>query len=83
MCVQVFKGRFIKSLYYLSDAALTHFQRLVRGEEGSVLRDHICKEMSPLVTARMTHIPLSPGSDWRDLPNLQLTLSDGTKTKKL
>lgn len=64
--------------------ALTHFQRLVRSQQMQpVLRDHICKEMSPLVAARMMHIPLVPGSDWRDLPNLELRLSDGTKAKKL
>jgi hypothetical protein len=48
-----------------------------------ILRDHICKELSALVHARMQYIPLSPGSDWRDLPNLEVTLSDGTKSKKL
>ncbi|KAH9507553.1 DNA (cytosine-5)-methyltransferase 1 [Bulinus truncatus] len=62
----------------------THFQRLIRGNQHqALLRDHICKEMSPLVAVRMMHIPLTPGSDWRDLPNLELRLSDGTKAKKL
>lgn len=62
----------------------THFQRLIRGNQHQpILRDHICKEMNPLVAARMMHIPLAPGSDWRDLPNLELRLSDGNKTKKL
>ncbi|CAL1530549.1 unnamed protein product [Lymnaea stagnalis] len=62
----------------------THFQRLIRGsQQQSILRDHICKEMNPLVAARMMNIPLAPGSDWRDLPNLELRLADGTKTKKL
>ncbi|GFN82629.1 DNA (cytosine-5)-methyltransferase [Plakobranchus ocellatus] len=68
---------------YKGDAQ-THFQRMVRSQQlQPVLRDHICKEMSPLVAARMMHIPLAPGSDWRDLPNLELRLSDGTKAKKL
>lgn len=39
--------------------------------------------MSALVAARMRHIPLAPGSDWRDLPNIEVRLSDGTMTKKL
>lgn len=39
--------------------------------------------MSPLVAARMRHIPLFPGSDWRDLPNIEVRLTDGTLTKKL
>ena len=56
----------------------------IRGKQHQpILRDHICKEMSPLVAARMQHIPLAPGSDWRDLPNIEVRLSDGTKTKKL
>lgn len=39
--------------------------------------------MSALVAARMRHIPLAPGSDWRDLPNIEVRLRDGTSTKKL
>jgi len=31
----------------------------------------------------MQYIPLAPGSDWRDLPNIEVRLSDGNKTKKL
>ncbi|CAN8014880.1 unnamed protein product [Ixodes persulcatus] len=63
--------------------ALTPFQRTLRGG-GAVLRDHVCKEMAPLVEARMRHIPLEPGSDWRDLPNAVVRLSDGvTFTRKL
>ncbi|CAI9739711.1 DNA (cytosine-5)-methyltransferase 1-like [Octopus vulgaris] len=62
----------------------SHFQRLIRGKQHQpILRDHICKEMSPLVHARMQHIPLCPGADWRDLPNVVVKLSDGNKTKKL
>jgi len=56
----------------------------IRGNQYQpILRDHICKEMGPLVNARMQHIPLAPGSDWRDLPNIEVRLSDGTKSKKL
>lgn len=62
----------------------SHFQRHIRGNQYQpVLRDHICKEMSALVLARMQQIPLAPGSDWRDLPNIEVRLSDGNKTKKL
>lgn len=60
------------------------FQRQLRGSHYQpILRDHICKDMSPLVAARMRHIPLAPGSDWRDLPNIEVPLSDGTLAKKL
>lgn len=48
-----------------------------------LLRDHICKEMAPLVEARMAHIPIASGSDWRDLPNIAVRLSDGTYCKQL
>uniref|UniRef100_A0A8C3AVK8 DNA (cytosine-5)-methyltransferase n=1 Tax=Cyclopterus lumpus TaxID=8103 RepID=A0A8C3AVK8_CYCLU len=60
------------------------FQRQIRGTQYQpILRDHICKDMSALVEGRMRHIPLAPGSDWRDLPNLEVRLKDGTMTKKL
>nr|XP_044998523.1 DNA (cytosine-5)-methyltransferase 1 isoform X2 [Jaculus jaculus] len=60
------------------------FQRQLRGSHYQpILRDHICKDMSPLVAARMRHIPLAPGSDWRDLPNIEVRLTDGTLAKKL
>ncbi|XP_062367772.1 DNA (cytosine-5)-methyltransferase 1 isoform X1 [Cinclus cinclus] len=60
------------------------FQRQIRGSQYQpILRDHICKDMSALVAARMRHIPLAPGSDWRDLPNIEVRLSDGTTTRKL
>ena len=48
-----------------------------------VLRDHVCKDMSALVEARMRYIPTKPGSDWRDLPNIEVRLRDGSMSKKL
>ena len=47
------------------------------------LRDHVCKKMASLVVARIRRIPQEPGSDWRDLPNIEVRLADGNKTKKL
>lgn len=59
--------------------AVSHFQRMIRGAtENDLVNDHICKEMSSLVEARMSHIPTYPGADWRDLPNISVKLSDGT-----
>ena len=56
----------------------------IRGNQYQpILRDHICKDMSALVAARMRHIPTAPGSDWRDLPNIEVTLPDGTVCRKL
>lgn len=60
----------------------SHFQRSVRSkDESAKLRDHICKNMAPLIQARISRVPTTPGSDWRDLPNTSVTLSDGTKCK--
>lgn len=54
----------------------------MRGNQ-KVLLDHICKEMAPIVVARIAHIPTLSGSDWRDLPNIVVRLSDDTYTQKL
>ncbi|XP_076633551.1 DNA methyltransferase 1a [Colletes latitarsis] len=63
---------------------MSHFQRNMRKKQYQLLlRDHVCKEMAPLVEARMAHIPIAPGSDWRDLPNIAIRLSDGTYCNKL
>ncbi|KAG5878342.1 hypothetical protein JTB14_023695 [Gonioctena quinquepunctata] len=65
---------------YDSDA-VSHFQKMMRGNEERVLvQDHICKEMSALVEARISHIPTYPGADWRDLPNKSVKLADGMST---
>ena len=62
----------------------SHQTLQIRGRQHQpVLKDHICKDMNPLVHVRMQHIPLAPGSDWRDLPNIEVRLSDGTMAKKL
>ncbi|KAK9884556.1 hypothetical protein WA026_007398 [Henosepilachna vigintioctopunctata] len=64
--------------------AITHFQRLMRGDDTSnVVYDHICKEMAPLVEARISHIPTYAGADWRDLPNMVVRLNSGTFTQQL
>ncbi|XP_076648177.1 DNA methyltransferase 1a isoform X2 [Halictus rubicundus] len=67
-----------------SSEPITHFQRKMRGQQYQpLLRDHICKEMAPIVEARIAHIPIANGSDWRDLPNIAVRLSDGTYSRKL
>ncbi|XP_049946274.1 DNA (cytosine-5)-methyltransferase 1-like [Schistocerca serialis cubense] len=70
---------------------LTHFQRLVRGNEKQkvqfchmmMLRDHICKKLNPLNEARVANIPKNAGADWRDLPNIAMRLCDGSYLKEL
>ncbi|CAK1554785.1 unnamed protein product [Leptosia nina] len=59
------------------------FQRLFRSGMNDEVTNHICKRMSPLVQARISLVPLSPGSDWRDLPNKVVRLSDFSETKVL
>ncbi|XP_050436702.1 DNA (cytosine-5)-methyltransferase PliMCI-like [Adelges cooleyi] len=83
---EINNGAFNERITYKS-RPLTHMQKLLRFPNHrfseSVLIDHICKDMSPLVQARMELIPLGEGSDWRDLPNIEVKLSDGTMTTKL
>ncbi|XP_052224566.1 DNA (cytosine-5)-methyltransferase 1-like isoform X2 [Dreissena polymorpha] len=80
---EIKNGAKAEEISYNNDA-MSQFQRVIRGKQHQpVLRDHICKDMNPLVHARMQHIPLAPGSDWRDLPNIEVRLSDGNKCKKL
>ena len=60
--------------------ALTQYQRVMqRGSEG-LYYDHECASLSALNEKRCELIPKKPGSDWRDLPNIAVTLRDGTVT---
>ena len=52
-------------------------------DKKAVLRDHVCKKISPLAAARIQHIPKEPGSDWRDLPNITVRLPNGDSTEIL
>lgn len=47
------------------------------------LADHVCKQLKPLILARISYIPRVPKADWRDLPNIVVKLPDDTKTEKL
>ncbi len=68
----------------ITDYIIAMFTLQIRGNQlQPVLRDHIAKEMNPLVHARMQHIPQAPGSDWRDLPNIDIRLSNGELARKL
>ncbi|KAL7287133.1 hypothetical protein TKK_0018750 [Trichogramma kaykai] len=76
-------GKGEEMMRYGSEPA-THFQRKVRrGLDDTSLFDHMCKDLGPMSEARMAHIPTARGSDWRDLPNISIPLSDGTYTNKL
>ena len=67
--------------YRLSD--MTHYQKVMRRDCDNYVRDHFCKVSDELCRLRIQNIPLKPGSDWRDLPNINLCLSDGTVVEKL
>ncbi|XP_037079528.1 DNA (cytosine-5)-methyltransferase 1-like [Pollicipes pollicipes] len=80
---EILNGEKHEQMPYDRDAN-SHFQRVMRaGQETALLRDHVCKEMAPLIAARIRHVPTAPGSDWRDLPNLAVRLSDGTTSRLL
>ena len=55
----------------------------MRETDSKQVQDHICKKMPPLDEKRFELIPTNGGSDWRDLPNDVLRLSDGSYTKIL
>ncbi|XP_001607336.1 DNA (cytosine-5)-methyltransferase 1 [Nasonia vitripennis] len=45
--------------------------------------NHVCKDLGPLVECRISQIPLAVGSDWRNLPNIEMQLKDESYAKKL
>ena len=51
--------------------------------EPDVIKDHICKPLSALNEKRVMYIPTTPGSDWRDLPNKKVKLSNGEWAQEL
>nr|XP_023027975.1 DNA (cytosine-5)-methyltransferase PliMCI-like [Leptinotarsa decemlineata] len=64
--------------------AVSHFQKMMReSDERIMVEDHICKEMSPIVESRISHIPAYSGADWRDLKNISVKLRDGFSTNIL
>lgn len=79
-------GDFLEEIPYNSKP-ITHLQKLLRSPKNfsfdSFLTEHICKDMSPLVQARISLIPVGEGSDWRDLPNINVKLPDGIISNKL
>ncbi|XP_059480711.1 DNA (cytosine-5)-methyltransferase 1-like [Neocloeon triangulifer] len=56
------------------------FQAYAR-EHSEKLTDHVTRKLSPLDKARVSLVP--PGGDWRYLPNIEVKLSDGSKTTPL
>uniref|UniRef100_T1J9Q0 DNA (cytosine-5-)-methyltransferase n=1 Tax=Strigamia maritima TaxID=126957 RepID=T1J9Q0_STRMM len=62
----------------------SHYQKILRKNNNTgLIRDHFYKRMNAITTERILRIPRTHGADWRDLPNIEIKLSDGTWTKKL
>ncbi|CAG2100678.1 unnamed protein product, partial [Medioppia subpectinata] len=69
---------------YDASHRISHYQMILKQNvDENCLNDHFCREMSELTQLRIRHIPHRLGSDWRDLPNICCTLSDGTIVEKL
>ena len=60
----------------------SHYQKKMR-KNSSQLFDHICKKMSNFDLKRISLIPKKPGADWRDLPNVEITLNNSEILHKL
>lgn len=71
----VVNGASNRSLEYQSEP-ISWFQKKIRGSM-NMLTDHISKEMNELNLIRCQRIPKRPGSDWRDLPDEKVKLSNG------
>ena len=56
---------------YPINGDLCQYQKISRTKSSNSVRYHFCKEMSLLNRERISHIPCVPGSDWRDLPNIE------------
>ena len=67
------------------DGPKTYFQQMMRKgcAKPNVMIDHICKPLSALNEKRIMCIPITPGSDWRDLPNKKVKLSNGEWAQEL
>jgi len=62
----------------------SHLQHMYRAGQGDKLINHVCKTVSDLVNTRISYIPTEPGSDWRDLPNMEVVYGEnGQSTRKL
>ncbi|CAN7989273.1 unnamed protein product, partial [Ixodes hexagonus] len=66
-----------------SSKPISSYQRMLKGDSQGPLQDHVPKKLSPLMQARVDHIPKVPGANWRSLPNIKLRLRNGKYTRKL
>ncbi|XP_027157672.1 DNA (cytosine-5)-methyltransferase 1B-like [Coffea eugenioides] len=66
----------LKPIMEYKNGPISWFQNQIRGDIQD-LKDHISKEMNELNLLRCRKIPKRPGSDWHDLPDKQVELSNG------
>ena len=52
----------------------THYQRTLRIKGLDEVCDHVTKDFTGLILARVKLIPKARGSDWRDLPNIEVDI---------
>ena len=67
---------------------VTWYQKMIKWNHKSrkfhsCISHHEAKVMTEIVMARISYIPKVLGADWRDLPNIAITLPSGRQTKKL
>ncbi|XP_058795195.1 DNA (cytosine-5)-methyltransferase 1-like [Phymastichus coffea] len=76
-----------KEVTKYSTQSISFYQRMMRHDlkkaDKMTVFNHVCKDVGPLVQARISLIPTELGSDWRDLPNIEYQLRDKTFTNKL
>ncbi len=55
------------------------FQVRIESIGNDQVNDHVCKLFNQITLERIKRIPSTPsGADWRDLPNIEVELDNGT-----
>ncbi|XP_014236147.1 DNA (cytosine-5)-methyltransferase 1-like [Trichogramma pretiosum] len=72
-----------KNSEYMCESKSSYQKMMRQNMKDPIIYDHECNELEPIVDARISHVPKSSGADWRNLPNIEVKLKDGTRTSKL
>lgn len=70
-------------LPYFQMEPSSSYQKKMRSPNATFVSDQASRATGQLVSSRISLIPKVRGSDWRDLPNIEITLPDGSRTQKL
>ena len=71
---------------FFSFFADSFYQRNIRWDSENFMetvKHHEARVLNPICMERMKLIPKTFGGDWRDLPNIKITLPNGQQTVKL